>query len=96
VYGDKGGVQIEGEGIVRWEGAAAARAAVSDAPAGAGAGSSPTGIGPTGHARMMGDFVAAVREGRAPLVPGEEGRRSLALVLAVYESARTGHAVRPS
>ena len=64
--------------------------------AAAGSGGSPSGIGTSGHARLMADFVSAVREDRPPLVTGEEGRRSLALVLAVYESARTGHAVRPS
>ncbi|HEX9737477.1 MAG TPA: hypothetical protein VGG06_36415 [Thermoanaerobaculia bacterium] len=37
----------------------------------------------------MRDFVAAIREGREPLVAGEEGRRS-ALVLAVYEAAGLG------
>ena len=63
--------------------------------AAAGSGGSPTGIGTTGHARLMADFVGAVRENRPPLVSGEEGRRSLALVLAIYESARTGQAVRP-
>jgi predicted dehydrogenase len=96
VYGEKGGVQIEGEAVVRWEGASPARAAVCEAPASAGAGGSPTGISATGHTRMMGDFMACVREGRTPLVPGEEGRRSLGLVLAVYEAARTGRPVRPS
>lgn len=36
------------------------------------------------------NFVASIREGREPLVSGEEGRRSLALVLAVYEAAGLG------
>ena len=36
------------------------------------------------------DFVAAIREGRDPLVNGVEGRRSLALVLAIYEAAGLG------
>jgi hypothetical protein len=36
------------------------------------------------------DFVAAIREGRDPLVDGVEGRRSLALVLAIYEAAGLG------
>ena len=89
VYGSRSGIQIEGEAVMR-----PGEARQDAAPAGAGA--SPTGISPTGHARILDDFAAAVREERAPLVPGEEGRRSLALVLAVYESARSGRAVRPS
>jgi len=56
----------------------------------AGSGASPTGIGTVGHTLIVRDFVAAIREGREPLVTGEEGRRSLALVLAVYEAAGLG------
>jgi predicted dehydrogenase len=46
-----------------------------------------------GHTRLLGDFVAAITEGRAPLIPGAEGRRSLAVALAIYEAARTGKTV---
>ncbi len=60
-----------------------------------GAGVRPTGISATGHLRIVGDMVEAIRAGRAPLVPGEEGRRALAVVLAIYEAARTGQPVRP-
>jgi predicted dehydrogenase len=40
------------------------------------------------------DFIAAIKEDRQPLVPGEEAKKSLALVLAMYESAETGREVR--
>ena len=46
-----------------------------------------------GHAAQIADLVAAVREGRPPAVDGREGRRSLALVTAIYEAARTGREV---
>lgn len=39
------------------------------------------------------DFVTAVRDGRSPAVPLEAGRLTLSVVLAVYESARTGRSV---
>lgn len=45
------------------------------------------------HQRQIEAFVDAVSQGRAPLVDGREGLRSLELVLAVYASARTGAAV---
>jgi UDP-N-acetyl-2-amino-2-deoxyglucuronate dehydrogenase len=45
------------------------------------------------HQLQIEDFADAVRGDRAPLVDGREGLRSLSLVLAVYEAARTGAVV---
>jgi hypothetical protein len=45
-------------------------------------------------AREIGEFVAAVREQRDPLVTGQDGRAALAFVLAVYRSAALGRPVR--
>jgi predicted dehydrogenase len=42
------------------------------------------------HRAQYLDFIAAVRDHRAPLVTTGDGRRALALVLASYESARNG------
>jgi predicted dehydrogenase len=90
VYGTRGGAQIEGDSVARWEGSTPRPGSLASGSAEAGAGSSPTGIGVTGHRRLVQDFTEAIREGREPLVSGEEGRRSLALVLAVYEAAGLG------
>jgi UDP-N-acetyl-2-amino-2-deoxyglucuronate dehydrogenase len=94
VYGDRGGAQIEGEQIARWEISgqepSTKRSEPGSAPVASGAGSSPTGIGAAGHTRLLEDFVAAIRAVREPLVTGAEGRRSLALALAIYEAARSG------
>ena len=49
--------------------------------------------GGEGHQRQIEDFVQAIRTDREPAVNGEEGRRSLAVVQAIYESARTGSQV---
>jgi predicted dehydrogenase len=38
-------------------------------------------------------MVEAIREDREPVVNGEEGRRSLALIRAIYQSSATGTAV---
>lgn len=95
IYGDRGGVQIEAEAVVRWDAGPARRPPDAAAAGGAGSGASPTGLAPDGHRRLVADFVDAVRTGRDPLVSGREGRRSLALVLAVYEAARTGGTARP-
>lgn len=47
------------------------------------------------HFLQMEDFVAAAQEGRTPLVDGWEGRRTTAVMEAIYESARRGEAVTP-
>ena len=47
------------------------------------------------HYRQMEDFTAAALEGRSPLVDGREGRRTTAVMEALYESARRGRMIRP-
>ena len=44
--------------------------------------------------KEISEFVGAILQDREPCVTGEDGRRSLACVLAAYESARTGKPVR--
>ncbi|MET8945725.1 Gfo/Idh/MocA family oxidoreductase [Streptomyces sp. NPDC004542] len=53
-----------------------------------------SGLLPSPHGDQLVDFCDAVTEGRAPSVDGEEGRRALLTVLAVYEAARTGTVTR--
>jgi predicted dehydrogenase len=93
IYGTRGGVQIEGETIVRWDTADPG----TDLPAGrsapaaqqaAGAGAAPTGISTIGHTRILADFADSIRSGHDPLVTGEEARRALAVVLGIYAAAR--------
>ena len=45
------------------------------------------------YARQLEDLVTAVRERHDPLVSGDEGRRTTAMLTAAEESARTGTAV---
>ncbi|MFH1086180.1 MAG: Gfo/Idh/MocA family oxidoreductase [Chloroflexota bacterium] len=49
---------------------------------------------PSYHARQLQEFMQAIRVGRAPLVDGVEGRKAVALMLALYESGRTGQTVK--
>jgi UDP-N-acetyl-2-amino-2-deoxyglucuronate dehydrogenase len=60
---------------------------------GPGAGSDPASLS-MAHRDQIQDFVEAVREGREPFVNLEEGRKPLAIIQAIYESARTGGPVR--
>lgn len=43
-----------------------------------------------GMKRMVRDFIGAIAEGREPIMNGEEALNDLAVVLASYESVRTG------
>ena len=45
------------------------------------------------HRAIIEDFVAAIRENRAPACGGQEGRRSVAIIEAIHTSARTGQFV---
>jgi predicted dehydrogenase len=42
------------------------------------------------HAENIRDFVAAVREGRPPLVDGIEARKVLRVIGALYASSASG------
>lgn len=46
------------------------------------------------HKRQYEDIVHAILENREPLVTGEEAKKSLELILAIYESARSGSPVK--
>ncbi|HEX8142776.1 MAG TPA: Gfo/Idh/MocA family oxidoreductase [Pyrinomonadaceae bacterium] len=56
--------------------------------------SSPVVSDVSGHKRILEDFRRAVETGGSPRCDGREGRRSVELVEAIYESSRTGQAVR--
>lgn len=45
------------------------------------------------HREVVRDFIHALLSGGKPGTPGSEARKSLALVLAIYESARSGHEI---
>jgi UDP-N-acetyl-2-amino-2-deoxyglucuronate dehydrogenase len=46
------------------------------------------------HQQQIADFVAAIINGRVPLVPGEEGRAAVALFEAIYRSQREQRPIR--
>jgi predicted dehydrogenase len=55
--------------------------------------SSPVVSDISGHKRILEDFLHAIQTNGRPRCDGREGRRSVQLVQAIYESARTGRAV---
>ncbi|MBX6764980.1 MAG: Gfo/Idh/MocA family oxidoreductase [Rubrobacteraceae bacterium] len=57
-----------------------------------GAGTDPSSLS-MAHRDQIQDFIEAIREDREPLVNVEEGRKALAIILGIYESAKTGKPV---
>jgi len=53
----------------------------------------PAAISHYGHRQQIREFLAAIGAGREPMLSGDEGRKPLEIILAAYESARTGHDV---
>ena len=55
--------------------------------------SDPTNFDFASHQRTFENFVQAVASGGQPLIDGREGRRSVELILAIYEAATSGRSV---
>jgi len=89
IYGTHGGVQVEGDTVMRWwsQDAPDEPAPTFAQPSSAGAGADPRGISTAGHTALVSDFINALRENRPALVDGVEGRRSLAIVISIYQAA---------
>jgi UDP-N-acetyl-2-amino-2-deoxyglucuronate dehydrogenase len=100
IHGSQGSAVIEEEDLKVWSFAAAdpeddatLRALTGKTATGGGA-ADPAAIGHHGHAAQFADVLAAIQANRAPLIDGLEGRKSVELITAIYQSARTGKAVR--
>jgi predicted dehydrogenase len=46
-----------------------------------------------GHAALFADVLESIENTREPLVSGEEGKKALDIILAIYQSQRCGHAI---
>lgn len=93
IHGEKGTIIVEGEDIIRWDVMGSDGNPVSKLdevkkettkPI-----TSPTDIGMEGHRKQIADFIESIKTGKEPVVNGEEGRKSLEIILAIYESAKT-------
>jgi UDP-N-acetyl-2-amino-2-deoxyglucuronate dehydrogenase len=58
-----------------------------------GAAANAAALGVASHAAQIADLLAAVEQDREPSVTGRDGRDTLEIVLAVYQSAREGRPV---
>ena len=93
IHGEKGSVIIESDEIADWtiEGKEPFKA---DEDKGHGTGASdPMAISFEKHRRQIQDFIDAVKENREPVVNGEEGRKSLEIIMGIYTSSKEGKPV---
>ncbi|HYF00072.1 MAG TPA: Gfo/Idh/MocA family oxidoreductase [Planctomycetota bacterium] len=94
LYGEKGTIKLEGAAVAHWTVPGREKPAVQ-APASAGI-ADPKLSSHAAHRAQIADVLAALDEGRPPSVTGEDGRRAVALVEAVYRSSASGAAVSPA
>jgi predicted dehydrogenase len=98
ITGDNGSAALVNDKIVRWdfaetrEGDDAILANEDGGKIGGGT-ADPKAISVEGHRRLVEDLALAIKNKRAPMIPGEEARRAVSVIVACYESARTGRFV---
>ncbi len=93
IHGSKGTAVISGDKLTTWDiEHDSGEPAPLDRQVASGA-SDPMAISLTPFERQFLDFGEAIRDGRKPLVSGEEGYRALELVDAIYRSCRQGSKV---
>lgn len=99
IHGTTGSAIIEQDSIVLWEfqqplpGDAALLQQLGKGNTVSGGAADPKAISFVGHQRQFEDFIAAIETGRPPIIDGREGRKSVEIILAIYESSRTGRRI---
>lgn len=99
ISGSQGSAVLEEEDIQAWDFAEPTaadeqlRAELAGKTETGGGASDPAAIGHHGHTCLFNDFVEAIEQDRAPAVCGREGRRSVEIICAIYESAKQGRPV---
>jgi UDP-N-acetyl-2-amino-2-deoxyglucuronate dehydrogenase len=99
IHGSNGSAVLEEEDITAWNFARPTRAdqmlltrMAGRTKTGGGA-ADPAAIGHHGHTAQFKDVLHAIRTGSTPLVDGQEGRRSVEIILAIYKAAETGRTI---
>ena len=94
IHGDKGSCQLQAENIAQWQFAEPepgdedmTKAQAEFDPR---RGSDPRAHKDIGHEMNIRNFMEAVREKKQPLVSGEEARKAVEIILAIYHSSKTG------
>ncbi len=94
INGDKGTIVLEEDSIVSWDimGHDTDPMLTLERTKN-GTASNPSDFGLEGHIRQISDMVDAIRNNRKPIVDQYEGRKPLEIIMAIYESSKTGRIV---
>lgn len=98
IHGTTGSAIVEQDSVLLWtfaEETAADEEIRQKYAAGGGTGgaSDPKAISFVGHQKQFEEFLASLEAGKDPVVDGHEGRKSVELILAIYQSSWTGQRV---
>ncbi len=99
ICGEHGSAVLDGDHLARWDFATAAAGdeairAPHDATALGSGATAPNAISFEGHRRQIQDLIDAVRERRPVAIDGQEARKAVALIRALYLSAERGAPVK--
>ena len=100
IHGTEGSAVVEQDSVLLWEFLKkspkdrAVRDKLMDNDDNTGGAADPSAISHTGHRDQLKDFIRSIERGTKTMVDGEEGRKSVELILAIYKSAWTGKIVK--
>jgi UDP-N-acetyl-2-amino-2-deoxyglucuronate dehydrogenase len=100
IHGSEGSAVIEEEDIVKWDFTQPGPRDVvilelmGQRKSTGGGASDPAAIGHHGHAKQFRNVLSAIDQNGSPAIDGREGRRSVEIILAIYQSAKSGQTVR--
>ena len=92
ICGDAGSIVLEEDSILRWDLPIPCNLPVGNAAKNVGS-SDPKAIRVDGHVKQIGNLVDAVLRGTPLMADAASGRPPLEIILAVYESSKTGKPV---
>lgn len=96
LYGTKGSIECDGDSILLWKRDGASEDEEETMTTNYSGNSAATALDPTlctGHTSMVEDIINAVKDGRNPHILPLEAIKSVRIVNAIYESAKTGKTI---
>jgi predicted dehydrogenase len=99
IHGDKGSVAIEEEDIKHWHFAQplpedeVLKQKFQGVTSSGGGANNPAAIGHSAHRKLFLAFIDSLRNGSPLTIDGNEGRKSVEIIQAIYDSARIGKLV---